>query len=176
MNYNVVMTQSLSVKCKLIVHLEFRPKIDETLRGFAEACNQILEVARRENCWNTTKLHHKVYKPVRQATGLKANHVCQAIRRVIGNAKAVKQIHKFRPTSINLDVRTFQYIEELQTVGVTLMCGRVKLKLSIGNYQLALLKGQSPTAATLNKTKHGDYYINICVDLPTDPTGQRLKV
>ncbi|MEP0781223.1 RNA-guided endonuclease TnpB family protein, partial [Microcoleus sp. ZQ-A2] len=168
--------QTISVKCKLQVPVELRSEIDRTLQGFADACNQILSVAKRENCWNTTKLHHKVYKPVREATGLKANHVCQAIRRVIGNAKAVKQIHKFRPTSINLDVRTFQYIEELQTVGITLMCGRVKFKLSIGNYQLALLKGQSPTAATLNKTKHGDYYINICVDLLTDPTGKTPKV
>ena len=168
--------QTISVKCKLQVPVELRSEIDRTLQGFADACNQILDVAKRENCWNTTKLHHKVYKPVREATGLKANHVCQAIRRVIGNAKAVKQIHKFRPTSINLDVRTFQYIEDLQTVGVTLMCGRVKFKLSIGNYQLALLKGQSPTAATLSKTKQGDYYINICVNLPTDPTGKTPKV
>ncbi len=168
--------QTISVKCKLQVPIELRSEIDRTLEGFALACNQIYEVAKRENCWNTTKLHHKVYKPVREATGLKANHVCQAIRRVIGNAKAVKQVHQFRPTSINLDVRTFQYIEDLQTVGVTLMCGRVKFKLSIGNYQLALLKGQSPTAATLNKTKRGDYYINICVDLPTDPTGKTPRV
>ncbi|MBD2001775.1 MULTISPECIES: RNA-guided endonuclease InsQ/TnpB family protein [Cyanophyceae] len=168
--------QTISVKCKLQVPVELRSEIDRTLQGFADACNQILDTAKRENCWNTTKLHHKVYKPVREATGLKANHVCQAIRRVIGNAKTVKQIHKFRPTSINLDVRTFHYIEELQTVGVTLMCGRVKFKLSIGNYQLALLRGQSPTAATLSKTKQGDYYINICVDLPADPTGKTPKV
>ncbi|MEA5626996.1 transposase [Nostoc sp. UHCC 0251] len=153
-----------------------RSKIDRTLQGFADACNQIYEIAKRENCWNTTKLHHLVYKPIREVTGLKANHVCQAIRRVIGNAKAVKQVHKFRPTSLSLDVRTFQYIEDLQTVGVTLMCGRVKFKLSIGNYQLPLLKGQSPTSATLNKTKHGDYYINVCVDLPTSPTGKTPKV
>lgn len=152
-----------------------RSEIDRTLQGFADACNQILEVAKREKCWNTIKLHHLVYKPIREATGIKANHVCQAIRRVISNAKAVKQVHKFRPTSINLDARTFQYLEELQTVGVTLMCGRVKFKLLIGNYQLALLKGQVPTAATLNKTKHGDYYINICVDLPTSPTGKTPK-
>ncbi|MFB2771824.1 transposase, partial [Pelatocladus sp. BLCC-F211] len=168
--------QTISVKCKLQVPVELRNEIDRTLQGFADACNQIYEVAKRENCWNTTKLHHLVYKPVKQATGLKANHICQAIRRVIGNAKAVKQVHKFRPTSINLDIRTFQYIEDLQSVGITLMCGRVKFKLSIGNYQLALLRGQSPTAATLNKTKRGDYYINICVDLPTDPTGKTPKV
>lgn len=168
--------QTISVKCKLQVPVELRNEIDRTLLWFAEACHQIYEVAKREKCWNTTKLHHKVYKPVREATGLKANHVCQAIRRVIGNAASVKQVHKFRPTSINLDVRTFQYIEDLQTVGITLMCGRVKFKLSIGNYQLALLKGQAPTAATLNKTKRGDYYINVCVKGTTNPTGQRLKV
>lgn len=100
--------QTISVKCKLQVPVELRNEIDRTLRGFADACNQIYEVATASNCWNTTKLHHKVYKPVREATGLKANHVCQAIRRVIGNAKAVKQVHKFKPTSINLDIRTFQ--------------------------------------------------------------------
>ncbi|MUG94491.1 IS200/IS605 family element transposase accessory protein TnpB [Scytonema sp. UIC 10036] len=168
--------QTISVKCKIEVPVELRQKIDATLQGFADACNQILEVAKREKCWNTTKLHHLVYKPVREATGLKANHVCQAIRRVIGNAKAVKQVHAFRPTSINLDLRTFQYIEESQTVSVTLISGRKKFKLSIGNYQLGLLKGQSPTSATLSKTKRGDYYINICIDVPTQPPGKTPKV
>ncbi|GAA6622054.1 RNA-guided endonuclease InsQ/TnpB family protein [Scytonema sp. NUACC26] len=168
--------QTISVKCKIEVPVELRQEIDATLEGFADACNQILEVAKREKCWNTTKLHHLVYKPVRESTGLKANHVCQAIRRVIGNAKAVKQIHAFRPTSINLDIRTFQYMEESQTVGVTLISGRKKFKLSIGNYQLGLLKGQSPTSATLNKTKRGDYYINIAVDIPTQPPGKTPKV
>lgn len=168
--------QTISVKCKLQVPIELRQEIDITLQGFADACNQIYEVAKNENCWNTTKLHHKVYKPIKESTGLKANHVCQAIRRVIGNAKAVKQVHNFRPTSLNLDIRTFQYIEDLQTVGITLMCGRKKFKLSIGNYQKALLKGQSPTAATLNKTRKGDYYINICIEVPTQPTGKTPKV
>ena len=168
--------QTISVKCKLIVPQELGQEIDQTLEGFADACNQILAVAKEANQWNTTKLHHLVYKPVRAATGLKANHVCQAIRRVIGNAKAVKQVHQFRATSLNLDVRTFLYNEELQTVGVTLISGRKQFKLSIGGYQIALLRGQKPTAATLNKTRKGDYYINICVDIPTDPTGKTPKV
>lgn len=176
MSYNGLMTQPISVKCKLIVLPDFGGEIDRTMEGFADACNQILEVAKRENCWNTTKLHHLVYKPVREATGLKANHVCQAIRRVIGNAKAVKQIHKFRPTSVSLDIRTFIYKETTQSVGVTLMCGRVEFKLSIGGYQIALLRGQSPTSATLNKTKQGDYNIHFVVDIPTQPTGKTPKV
>ena len=168
--------QILSVKCKLQVGQELRQEIDVTLDRFADACNQILETAKLNKQWNTTKLHHLVYKPVRKATGLKANHVCQAIRRVVGNAKAVKQIHKFRPTSLSLDCRTFVYSEEKQTVGVTLISGRRQFKLSIGNYQLALLKGQIPTSATLNKTRQGDYYINICVEIDSEPTGKTPKV
>jgi len=170
------MSQPLSVKCKLIVPVEFRQEIDATLQGFADACNQILEVAKRDNCWNTVKLHHKVYKPCREVTGLKANHVCQAIRRVIGNAKAVKQIHKFRPTSISLDARTFKYVEDNQTVGVTLKFGRKNFSLAIGGYQIALLKGQKPTSATLKKSRQGQYYINIVVDIPTQPTNKTPKV
>ena len=166
--------QVLSVKCKLQVMSEMRGEIDLTLEKFADACSQILEVATANKQWNTAKLHHLVYYPVKASTGLKANHVCQAIRRVVGNAKAVKKVHQFRPTSINLDARLFSITEDY--VGVTLITGRKKFKLLIGNYQRALLKGQTPTAATLNKTRKGDYYINICVEIPTDPTGKTPKV
>ncbi len=71
---------------------------------------------------------------------MEANHVCQAIRRVISNAKAVKQIHKFRPTSLSLDARTFEYRESKQAVGVTLMSGRVWFNLKIGGYQIVAIK------------------------------------
>lgn len=170
------MTQSLSVKCKLVVPQELPREIDRTLEAFANACNQILSVAKDAKCWNVTKLHHLTYHPVRAATGLKANHVCQALRRVVGNAKAVKQVHQFRPTSISLDARTFKYDESKQIVGVTLMSGRVNLPLKIGGYQLALLRGQTPTSATLNKTRQGDYYVNIVVEIDSPPTGKTPKV
>ncbi len=54
------MSQTISVHCKLIVPEEMRAEIDRTLQGFADACNQILDTAKREKCWNTTKLHHEV--------------------------------------------------------------------------------------------------------------------
>ena len=76
------MTQSLSVKCKLVVPVELRSEIDATLEEFANACNQILDVAKRDKCWNTTKLHHKAYKLVRQSTGLKANRSHVPLHRV----------------------------------------------------------------------------------------------
>jgi IS605 OrfB family transposase len=98
-----------------------------------------------------------------------------AIRRVVGNAKAVKQIHRFRPTSMSLNQYTFRYFEETQAVGITLS-KRHNFKLSIGGYQIALLRGQRPTSATLNKTKQGDYYLNICVEIESEPTSKTPKV
>ena len=170
------MNQALTVRCKLIIPINFQDQVDETLVGFADACNQILAVAKRDHCWNTTKLHHKVYKTTREATGLKSNHVCQAIRRVINQKKASKQIHKFRPTSISLDARTFKYFEDKQQVGITLKSNRVNFDLKIGGYQIALLRGQTPTSATLSKNRQGDYYINIVVEVPTQPRNQTPKV
>ena len=84
--------------------------------------------------------------------------------------------YKFRPTSISLDARTFKYVEEKQQVGVTLKDKRVNFDLKIGGYQIALLRGQIPTSATLSKTKQGDYYINIVVEVPTQPRHKTPKV
>jgi putative transposase len=170
------MTQTVSVSCKLQVPVELRPEIDATLQAFGDACNQILQVSKRERVKNTTKLHYLTYYTVKASTGLKANHVCQAIRRVIGAVTGQKQVHQFRPTSMNLDARTFSYREKTQQVGITLMNRRVWLPLSIGNYQIGLLKGQSPTSAVLCKRKNGDYYIQIQVDIPTQPPGKTPKV
>ncbi len=50
--------------------------------------------------------------------------------------------------------------------------GRKKFNLSIGNYQRGLLKGHIPTSATLVKRKNGDYYIQIAVNIPTQPPGK----
>ena len=170
------MTQSLTVSCKLEVPEKVCPQFERTFAGFADACNQILAVAKAEDCWNTNKLHHLTYYPVRATTGMKANHVCQAIRRVVDNSKATRKIKKFRPSSVSLDARTFVFYEDEWKVGITLISGRVNLKLLIGNYQRALLKGQTATSAVLVKRQDGSYYINIVVELPTKPTGKTPKV
>ncbi len=72
MSYNIDMTQTLSVSCRLEVPEKMRLNFERTFEGFADACNQILAVAKTEDCWNTNKLHHLTYYPVKAATGLKA--------------------------------------------------------------------------------------------------------
>lgn len=175
MSYNEPMTQTITVSCKLEVSPDVAPEMDETLEMFADACNRILKVAKDKGVNNVTKLHHLTYNNVRLMTGLKANHVCQAIRRVCGNLKASYKIKQFKPKSVSLDARTFRYEEEGQVVGITLISGRKKFKLLIGNYQRGLLKGYKPTSATLVKRRNGDCYIQICVDVPTQPPGKTPK-
>jgi putative transposase len=176
MSYNEAMTQVLSVSCKLVVPAQLRPEMERTFEGFANACNQILAAANDSGVRNTTKLHHLIYYEVRGKTGLKANHVCQAIRRVVGALNAKRKVHTFRPTSIALDIRTFSLREKDWHVGITLIGGRFWFPLKIGGYQMALLNGQNPTSATLKKHKDGTYRINIQVELNTEPTGKTPKV
>ncbi len=170
------MTQILSVSCKLEVTPQLRQEIDKTLERFAQGCNYALEVSRREKVRSANKLQKLTYHDIRANTGLKANHTCQAVRRVCAALKAQKQVHTFRPTSLSLDVRTFSLRQDDWSVGVTLLNGRQWFKLSIGNYQLGLLKGQDPTSAVLVKRKNGDYYIQIQVEIPTQPPGKVPKV
>ena len=75
-----------------------------------------------------------------------------------------------------MDVCTFNYVEEIQTVGITFKSRRVQFKLSIGGYQIALLRGQTLTSATLNKPRQGDDYINFVVEIDTPPTGKTPKI
>lgn len=170
------MTQTISVSCKLEVSPELKGQIDPTIEAFSSACNHVLKVSKEVKQRNTTKLHHLVYHDIRALYGLKANHACQAIRRVVHALKTRNKVRKFNPTSLSLDARTFSYRETDQHVGITLLKGRVWLPLRIGNYQLALLAGQKPTSAVLVKRRNGDYYIQIQVDIPTQPPGKTPKV
>lgn len=170
------MTQIISVSCKLVVAPEFRQEINETLERFAQGCNYALDVARRENIRSANPLQKATYHDIRAMTGLKANHTCQAVRRVSTAIKGQKQVHKFRPTSMGLDVRTFSLKQEDWTVGITLLNSRRWFKLRLGSYQYGLLKGQEPTSAVLVKRKNGDYYIQIQVEIPTQPPGKVPKV
>ena len=75
-----------------------------------------------------------------------------------------------------MDARTFKYFEDKQQVGITLKSQRVTFDLKIGGYQIALLRGQTPKSATLSKNRQGDYYINIVVEVPTQPRNKTPKV
>lgn len=88
-----------------------------------------------------------------------------AIRRVCANRKTAKQkdrpVQGFAPTSATYDARTFTFKEKDWSVSLTMLKGREKFRMHIGNYQRHLLTGRNPKAAVLVKRKDGTYYLQI---------------
>jgi IS605 OrfB family transposase len=106
-----------------------------------------------------------IYKEARDYSGLSAQMTIHAIRRVCANRKTTKQqdrpVKGFAPTSATYDSRTFTFREKDWTVTLTMMKGREKFPLHIGNYQRHLLTGRNPKSAVLVKRKDGNYYLQI---------------
>ncbi len=172
-------TQPITVACKLQVSNILAKEIDDTLLVFATACDWVNQNTPNKMT-NKTAMQSLVYQDVRINFGLSANLAIQAIRRVCANRKTAKQkgrkVKEFSPTSISYDARIFSFREKDWTVSIKLLNSRQRIKLLIGNYQVGLLKGKDPKAATLVKRKNGDYYINITLDEPTQPETKTDKV
>lgn len=173
------MKQVLTVSCKLNVTPEQLPKIEETLRAFADACkyaNKTLD----SKLTNEVAMQSLCYHDVRARFGLSAQLAIHAIRRVSGNRKTAKKEGKpvtgFAPTSATYDSRTFSFREKDWTVSLTLLGGRERFTLHIGNYQLGLLKGQKPKTATLSKRKDGSYYLNIQLESTLEKPQETDKI
>lgn len=162
----------LTIICKLNPSSEQRSKIDATLKAFADACNYINEVV-EPKITNNVRIQTLVYDDVRAKFGLSANLAIRAINRVAGNRKTAKKDNKtvatFKPTSADYDARIFAFREKDWTASLTLVGGRERFELHVGNYQIGKLKGQKPTSATLTLRRNGTYTLNIQVksDAPT---------
>lgn len=158
------MKQVLTVSCKLNVDAQQHLKIEELLKAFADACEYVNRTI-DEKLTNEVAMQSLCYHDVRARFGLSAQLAIHAIRRVSGNRKTSKKdgkpVKSFTPTSATYDARTFSFREKDWTVSLTLLGGRERFTLHIGNYQLGLLKGQKPKTATLCKRKDNSYYLNI---------------
>jgi transposase len=167
------MKQVLTVSCKLQVMPEQVATIEATLKAFAEACEYVNGTV-KPSLMNELAIQSLVYQDVRAKFGLSSQLAIHAIRRVAGNRKTAKKDGKplkgFKPTSATYDVRTFSFREKDWTVSLTMLGGRERFALAIGNYQRGLLKGQSPKTATFSKRKDGSYYLNIQLEsIPPEP-------
>lgn len=183
------MKQVLTVSCKLQVTAEQVAKIETTLKAFADACEYVNRVV-PPNLTNELAMQSLVYQDVRAKFSLSSQLAIHAVRRVSGNRKTAKQkgkhgaplgarqprptappVKSFAPTSATYDVRTFSFREKDWTVSLTMLGGRERFSLAIGNYQRGLLKGQIPKTATLSKRKDNTYYLNIQLEsMPPAPS------
>jgi putative transposase len=167
------MEQTLTIVVKLQPTSEQSLKIEETLKGFGEACNyansKVDAKIRNKNTIQTL-----VYQEIRALFGLSANLAVRVCARVAANRKTAKlkkkPVKNFAGTSADYDARIFDYREKDLTVSLTLLGGRERIKFSAANYQLGKLKGKKPTSAQLCKHNDGLFYIHIQVENETpDP-------
>lgn len=139
------MDSVLTVACKLEVKEEQVAKLDATLVSFAEACNYINQSV-DPRLTNKPRIQGLVYNHIRRDYRLSANLAVRAIARVASNRKTAKQkgkpVKAFKPTSVDYDARIFSFREKDWTASLTLVTGRERFKLLIGNYQRSLLKGR----------------------------------
>lgn len=160
------MNPVLTVACKLHATPEQSSSIEATLQAFAEACNYANQEV-NPRVTGKAAIQSQVYYDIRARFGLSANLAVRACARVGANRKTAKQkkrkVKTFSPTSIDYDARIFSFREKDWTVSLTLVSGRERFSLQVGNYQLGKLKGQKPTSAQLCKHRDGAYYIHIQV-------------
>jgi len=173
------MKQVLTVSCKLNATPEQAVKVDATLQAFRDACEYVNQEV-PEKLTNELAMQSLVYRDVRAQFGLSSQLAIHAVRRVSGNRKTAKQsgktVKQFAPTSATYDVRTFSFREKDWTASLTMLGGRERFKLHIGNFQRGKLKGQTPKTATLVKNRHGEYYLMIQLESHPEPPEKTDKV
>jgi hypothetical protein len=167
------MTQVLTVSCKLNPTPEQAAKIDATLAAFADACSWVNRQAPPGQT-NALRMQAQHYYQARALFGLSANLTQQAFCRVASNRKTAlrkgRPVKGFAPTSADYDQRIFSFSEKTWAVSLTLLGGRERIPIVVGDYQRHRLKGQKPTSATLVRRKDGSHYIQIQVEsVPPEP-------
>jgi putative transposase len=167
MKYNELMSQVLTISCKLKVSPSQAAKLDATMDAFVQALNWVNQNT-PEKIVNAVKLQSLCYYEIRARFGLSSNLAQQVCRRVAGSRKVAKQkkrpVKEFKSGFVTYDARIFSFRQKDWTVSLTTVEGRERFELAIGNYQRGMLAGSNPKAATLIKRKDGSYYIQICVE------------
>lgn len=158
------MKQVLTLVCKLQPTPEQSDLIEGTLQAFADACNYTNQAV-KPSITSSVSIQNLVYPILREQFGLSANLAVRACARVGANRKIAlvkdKPVKEFNPTSADYDARIFAFREKDWTVSLTLVGGRERIKLNVGNYQRGKLAGSNPTSAQLCKHRDGQYYIHI---------------
>lgn len=156
-----MLVQALTLRCTLRPNLEQVKALEDTVRLFTQGCNYALQVAKERKEFRRFRLHHLVYKNLREM-GLSANLAVQAIARV--GKKKGSRARIYQPTSCTFDQRTLSLKGE--SVSLTTTEGRLIIPMKLGNYQREMLeKARSVQGGILLKGAKGKWYINLTLRL-----------
>lgn len=161
------MQTTRAIRCKLSTDPSSTPVVDELFSRYSKATSKIAQWGRDNREDNAIRLHHALYRKIREEFNLSANLVVTALRRAAGALKTAKFRGKFqfRPTFVVLDARTFTLKLKKGEISFSTHTGkRITAALDIGIYQHEALWGaELVQSATLVKAKDG-YYCNIIVE------------
>ena len=166
-----------TIACKLTPTPEQRAELDATLVAFADACNVIAEVARREHTTNKVKVQHACYQDVRARFGLSANLAIRAIARVCAalkvRAKPMRPSNPRRLITINASSASGNGIGRSS---LTLLARRASGRKCLVTPETRRLTGHTPTSATLVKRRNGTFFLHVLVKSPAPPSWETAGV
>lgn len=170
-----------TVKIKL--EIEQQEKLQETIRQFKYACNQVMEEGWDEDglkTYNKNNLHEQTYHEIREETELPANLVTQArdrasqaIKGCVEKLKDGEAVSKpeFTSDSIRYDKRTFSIWIEDKKATFSTVDGRIEAELIYDEekeyYQKYLSEDWNITSSTLEKhsyEKGKPYYLHLGIE------------
>jgi len=150
---------------KLIAKVKLQPTPEqhqallETLERANAACDQISEVAWTNHVFSQFKIHHLVYRDIRDTTDLTAQMVVRCISKVTDAYKLDRKARRtFKPHgAIAYDDRILRWYVPKQEVSIWTVAGRLRLPFLAGLPQLELLKHQRGESDLVYI--RGDFYI-----------------
>ena len=164
--YNTTMQLTLTVK--LQPNPAQAASLLATMERFNAACNAIAETAFREHTASQVKLHHLMYRDVRERFGLSAQMAVRAIGKVVEVYKRDKSIQPtFRPQgAIVYDDRLLSW-KGLDRVSILTVEGRIMVPVVMGTYHAQRLRRVRGQADLIYRD--GQFYLAVVVDVPEPP-------
>ena len=157
----------LTVPIKLLTTHEQRASLLKTMYIFNAACDFISEFAFKNKVWNQFKLHHALYKTVREKFDLKAQFAIRAIGKVADTYKNDKQIqHKFRKNgSVSFDCRLLDW-RDLETISIASNDERFRIQIEFGEY--AKLRDRAIRDGAELVYRKRIFYLQAAVEVPEE--------
>lgn len=139
--------------------------------AFADACNQVAAFAVEHRCFNRVALHHHAYYPVRAASPLGSQMVCNAVGAVAQayrarkprRGQAVSRITFRQRASVHFDQRTYSLKGE--TVSLYTLAGRIRVPFRLGEFQRGYLASGVAKEAELVR-RNNRWYFHLVLDVP----------
>jgi IS605 OrfB family transposase len=154
----------LTLQIKLLPTKEQEQSLLKTIEESNKVCNYISEVAWEKKVFNRFKLHHLVYRQVKDSSSLSAQVVVRCISKVADSYKKDKKTKRvFKPFgAIAYDSRILSYKEN--SVSIWSVDGRLKIPFVCHNPKyLSYIKGEADLV--FKKCK---FYLFQTVDIPEE--------